>query len=134
MGCRPVMSQRPCIPPPHILAALREIFEEPVEQVCVIERSWFAWLHGRACATTRRNTILLTGDAAAFWRDPDLILHEYFHVLRQWQTGRLTVGRYVVEWLRRGYRHNCFEIEARQFAAAHRAWLGRLLEGKQGKH
>lgn len=121
------MPQTSCVPPAHILAALREIFGERVEHVRVIERSWFAWLHGRACATTRRNTILLTGNAAEFWRDPDLILHEYFHVLRQWQTGRLTLGRYLAEWLRRGYRHNCFEIEARQFAATHRERLGRLL-------
>ena len=131
---RPVMFQPPCIPPDHILTALREIFGERVEHVRIVERSWFAWLHGRACATTRRNTILLTGHAAAFWRDPDLILHEYFHVLRQWQTGRLTLWRYVAEWLRRGYRHNRFEIEARQFAAAHRERLGPLLDEKQRKH
>ena len=115
-------------PPAPLLAALQEIFGEPVEHVRVIEHSFYARLHFGARATTRRNRILLRDSAAAFWRDPDLVLHEYFHVLRQWQPGRLTIWRYVVESLRRGYWLNRFEIEARQFAAAHTARLQRLLD------
>lgn len=118
----------PCIPPARIVAALRDIFGERVEHVCVIERSAYARLHRGARATTRRNRILLRESADEFWCDPDLILHEYFHVLRQWQTRRLTVWRYLLECLRHGYWHNHFEIEARQFAATHRERLGRVLE------
>ena len=88
-------------PPAPLLAALQEIFGEPVEHVRVIEYSFYARLHFGARATTRRNRILLRDSAAAFWRDPDLVLHEYFHVLRQWQPRRLTIWRYVVESLRR---------------------------------
>ena len=115
-------------PPAPLLAALQEIFGEPVEHVRVIEHSFYARLHFGARATTRRNRILLRDSATAFWRDPDLVLHEYFHVLRQWQPRRLTIWRYVVESLRRGYWLNRFEIEARQFAAAHTARLQRLLD------
>jgi hypothetical protein len=76
-------------------------------------------MHIGARATTRRNRILLRDSAEAFWRDPELVLHEYFHVLRQWQPRRLTIWKYIKEWLRHGYWHSCYEIEARQFAASH---------------
>ena len=115
-------------PPESLRAALQEIFGEPVDHVRVIERSLYARLHFGARATTRRNRILLRDSAAAFWRDGDLVLHEYFHVLRQWQPRRLTIWRYLVESLRRGYWLNRFEIEARQFAALHSPRLQRLLD------
>jgi hypothetical protein len=108
-------------------AALYEIFGAPVDHVRVIEHSFYARLHLGARATTRRNRILLRDSAAAFWSDPDLVLHEYFHVLRQWQPRRLTIWRYVVESLRRGYWLNRFEIEAREFAATHTPRLQELL-------
>ena len=44
-----------------------------------------------------------------------LLLHEYCHVLHQWETRRLSTWRYVLEWFRRGYWDNRFEIEAREF-------------------
>ena len=116
-----------CVPPPPITAALRQVFGEPVDHVRVVERSTYARLHFGARATTRRNRILLRDSAERFWSDPELILHEYFHVLRQWQPRRLTAWRYLVESLKRGYWDNCFEIEARDFAARHRDALQRLL-------
>jgi len=122
------MLRRRSPPPAHISTALRELFGEPVDHVRVIERSLYARLHVGASATTRRNRILLRGPADDFWRDADLILHEYFHVLRQWQPRRLTIWRYIVEWLRRGYWHNQYEVEARHFAARHRVQLQKLLD------
>ena len=114
-------------PPELLRSALQEIFGEAVDHVRVIEHSLYARLHLGARATTRRNRILLRDSAAAFWSDPDLVLHEYFHVLRQWQPRRLTIWRYLVESLRRGYWLNCFEIEAREFAATHSLRLKKLL-------
>ena len=113
--------------PRSFSSALSEVFVSPVEQVRVIEHSFYARLHLGARATTRRNCILLRDSADAFWSDPELVLHEYFHVLRQWQPRRLTLWRYIVEWLRRGYWHNRFEIEARDFAALHCHRLSRLI-------
>ncbi len=57
----------------------------------------------------------------SFLSDPELVLHEYFHVLRHWATGRLTRRSYLAECCKRGYVRNRFEVEARQFAAAERA-------------
>jgi Domain of unknown function (DUF4157) len=122
------MPRPSCQPPAHVIAALREVFGESVDHVRVIERSMYARLHRGARATTRRNRILLRDSAENFWRDPDLILHEYFHVVRQWQPRRLTIWRYILEWLRRGYWHNRYEVEARRFAAAHCERLQKLLE------
>jgi hypothetical protein len=100
---------------------------EDVDDVEIVERSWYAWLHCGARATTRRNRILLRGSAAEFFADPALVLHEYFHVLRQWNTGRLSSRAYLREWLRRGYWSNRYERQARRFVdlrlAAFRARL-----------
>ena len=102
--------------------ALAEVFDVPadvIDRVRLVEHSRFARLHGRhVAATTRTGTIYLAGSRRRFVADPDLVLHEYFHVLRQWNTGTLTTWRYVVESLRRGYRRNRFEVEARAFTRA----------------
>lgn len=121
-----MLGHRSTIPASHA-SALRSIFGESVEHIRVIERSLYARLHFGARATTRRGRILLRGAAADFWNDHELVLHEYFHVLRQWQPRRLTIWRYLKESARMGYWHNCYEIEARAFAAAHVAALNRLL-------
>lgn len=114
--------------PPAIARSLSVIFGERIEHVRVVEYSLYASLHRGARATTRRGRILLRGSAAEFWKDPDLVLHEYFHVLRQWQPRRLTIWRYVIEWLRRGYWLNSYEVEARAFASQHCARLRLLLD------
>ena len=104
--------------PAEIAAPLHAVFGEGVGRVRVIENSLFARLHAGAVATTRRRGIYLTGSAADFFANPSLMLHEYCHVLLQWEPGRLTSTKYVVEWLRRGYWDNRFEVEAREFAAS----------------
>jgi hypothetical protein len=112
--------------PEGVSGALERLLGEPIGHVKVIEQSWFARLHG-ACATTRLERIYLAGSAADFFSNPWLMLHEYCHVLRQWQTGSLTVPRYLLECLRRGYWHNRFEVEARAFADERAAQLHALL-------
>jgi hypothetical protein len=96
---------------------LNVIFGEDVSGVRIVERSFYARCHGPICATTRPGKILLCGTAQDFFADPELVLHEYFHVVRQWQTGELTRRGYLVECARRGYVANRFEIAAREFAA-----------------
>ena len=117
-------------PPEHVRLALESLFGAGVERVQIIEHSMFTCLHGRAIATTRRGRIYLRGSAADFFDDPVLMLHEYCHVLKQWEPRLLTIRRYLREWLRRGYWDNPFEIEAREFAADNlhrfRALLTRL--------
>lgn len=113
--------------PGEIRAALEHLFGESVAHVRVIEYSWLARLHGRALATTRRGRIYLRGGAAGFFADPRLVLHEYWHVIGQWQRGTLTMPRYLLECLRRGYWNNRFEVEARAFAATHSGALRSLI-------
>lgn len=116
--------------PESIGAALELVFGEELRHVQIVEYSLFARLHGRMNATTRRRRIYLRGSAEDFFRDPTLMLHEYCHVLKQWEPRKLTVTRYLVECLRRGYWNNRYEIEAREFAAAQLERLTRLLQGQ----
>ncbi len=116
--------------PETVGASLELLLGEGVDQVRVIEYSLFVRLHGRAVATTRRRRIYLRGSAADFFENPWLMLHEYCHVLKQWEPRTLTVTRYLLEWVRRGYWNNRFEIEAREFADTHRDRFHRLLYGK----
>jgi hypothetical protein len=103
--------------PEHIRLALERFLGDGVGNVVVVEHSLFARLHLHISATTRRRRIYLVGSAEKFFADPALMLHEYCHVLKQWEPGHLTILRYVMEWMRRGYWDNRFEIEAREFAA-----------------
>ena len=112
--------------PETVSGALERLLGERIGHVKVIEYSWFARLHG-AFATTRLQRIYLAGSAEDFFNNPWLMLHEYCHVLRQWQTGSLTVRRYLIECLRRGYWNNRFEVEAREFADQRAAQLHALL-------
>ena len=113
--------------PVEIEAPLTAVFGEAVRGVRIIEHSLFARLHAGAVATTRRGRIYLTGSAAEFFADPVLMLHEYCHVLLQWEPGRLTRAKYLLEWLRRGYWDNRFEVEARKFAQTNLYRLQALL-------
>jgi hypothetical protein len=107
--------------------ALERVFEAPVDGVIVIENSLYALAHLGMYATTRPNRILLANSGAEFAANPELVLHEYFHVIRQWHPGHLTRWRYLTESARRGYRANRYEQEAREFAAAARERFERYL-------
>lgn len=86
--------------------------------VSIVEHSRFARLHA-AVAVTRRDAIYLRDSAEAFLANPELTLHEYYHVLCQWNTGELSVARYLAEWVRQGmsYHRIAYEAQARAFAA-----------------
>jgi hypothetical protein len=120
-------SARTAALPQDVRSALERLLGSSVAHVRVIEHSWFARLHGGAVATTRPGRIYLRGAAADFFANPWLMLHEYCHVIRQWQPGTLTAARYLLECLRRGYWNNRFEVEARVFADANVAQLRALL-------
>jgi len=111
-----------------VSAALERVFGEPVHDVVVIENSRYARAHLGMRATTRPNRILLAISGDEFSRNPELLLHEYFHVLRQWRPGRLTRWRYLKESARRGYWANCYEREAREFTAAAEVQYRRSLQ------
>ena len=104
-----------CYPPKDVQQALETLFGESVGKIKVIQYSIFVRFHWRAIATTRPNRIYLRGSGKEFFSDGPLLLHEYFHVIRQWGTGDMTIPRYLLECFRRGYWDNWFEVEAREF-------------------
>jgi len=106
-----------CYPPKDVELALEALFGESVRHVKVVQYSIFVRFHWRAIATTRPFRVYLRGSGKEFFADGPLLLHEYFHVLRQWATGDLTIWRYLVECFRRGYWDNRYEVEAREFTA-----------------
>jgi hypothetical protein len=106
-----------CQPPKDVEAALSALFGQSVRHVKVVQYSIYVRFHWRAIATTRPNRIYLRGSGKEFFNDGPLLLHEYFHVLRQWGTGELSIARYLGECFRHGYWDNRYEIEAREFAA-----------------
>jgi len=95
--------------------------------VRIIEHSLFARLHAGAIATTRWRRIYLRSSAAEFFDNPWLMLHEYWHVVGQWEPRTLTIRSYLLECLRKGYWNNRFEVEARAFADTHAHELRNLL-------
>jgi hypothetical protein len=108
--------------------ALERVFDAPVDDIIVIENSLYARAHLGMSATTRPNRILLAISGAEFAANSELLLHEYFHVVRQWRPARLTRWRYLVESARHGYRANCYEQEACEFAATSRERFERYLQ------
>jgi hypothetical protein len=120
--------------PDSIRSALKELISEQaseaIDRIRVLEHSTFARLHGRVRATTRRRCIFVRGSGTEFFADPALVLHEYCHVLLQWESGALTVPRYMHECLRRGYWNNRYEVEARAFANRHLSRFRALLTGE----
>lgn len=106
--------------PTSLRELLLELFGNTIDEVRIVEYSWINALHGWPRAVTRPQRIYLRWNAAKFYADTDLVLHEYFHVLKQWKPGRMTLARYIRMSLRHGYWNNPFEIHARRFAARHR--------------
>jgi hypothetical protein len=132
---RSLLGRRFVLPQP-VAVALERMFGEPVGAVIIVERSLYARAHWGMCATTRPNRILLAIDGKEFVSNPDLLLHEYFHVIRQWGPGQLTRGRYLVESMRCGYWDNPYEREAREFTAEaverYRRYLGEASSETRG--
>jgi hypothetical protein len=113
--------------PEPVGASLEVLFERPVLYVQIFEHSLFVRLHGPAIATTRRGRIYLRGSGAEFFDNPWLMLHEYWHVIKQWEPRTLTIRSYLVECIRSGYWNNRFEVEARAFADTHAHRLRTML-------
>jgi hypothetical protein len=120
LGRRYAIPLRTCV-------VLERVFEAPVDRVIVIEYLLYARAHPGMYATTRPNRILLANGGAEFTANPEVLLHEFFHVIRQWRPGHLTRWRYLAESARRGYRANRYEQEAREFAATARERFDRCL-------
>ena len=101
--------------PTYVISALEDLFAESVADIKVIEHSWYAAIHGNILATTRTERILLNMDGLTFSALPELVLHEYFHVVKQWRNGELTAFKYVIESAKNGYINNKYEIATNRY-------------------
>lgn len=115
-------------PPEEWTLTLGAVFgDAAVHGVEVRERVWWLWPMPWVGAITGPSRIWLRGRAEDFFADPEFVLHEYCHVLHQWDTRRLSILRYLRESLRVGYWRNAYEVEARAFASRELGRCRRLL-------
>ncbi len=108
-----------CEVSPCMKQCLEKFLYFNIDNIKVTGNSTFASLHGsETIATTRKNAIYLNISCDEFWKDEELVLHEYYHVMFQWNNGDMTLSDYVGESLKNGYWKNKYEVEARGFASA----------------
>nr|WP_254898897.1 RHS repeat-associated core domain-containing protein [Stenotrophomonas sp. NA06056] len=84
--------------------------------------------------TTRKNSIRLPPNLSMeeFFEDQKLVLHEYYHVIRQWNAGALSRRAYVAEFMRNGSAQgNKFEGAATAFAGANVSAFNKCIASKQ---
>lgn len=76
-------------------------------------------------AETRKNKIILYIPCDQFFADTETVLEEYYHVLEQWNTGRMGRLSYLLESFKKvigpgdPYEDNKYEKEAKDFARKH---------------
>jgi len=97
---------------------LADMFNVPVsdiDQIKLEAYSDFAVEHF-AYATTRVNAIYVNDSSEGFLARPLTVLEEFYHVLQQWNTGKMTLMSYAWESMKNGYDNNKYEIEAKTWA------------------
>lgn len=106
-----------CEPSQGIKKCLEKVFGKPIDKIVIEEKIKdpdYKW-----GATTRKDKIIIYIPCDAFFKDPDTFLEEYYHVLEQWNTGRLSKLKYAIEWAKHGYDKNKYEIEAKEWVKQH---------------
>jgi len=109
---------------------LEMIFGESVSGVDVRNKT----VVNNEFVTTRKNSIRLPPNLSMeeFFGDQKLVLHEYYHVIRQWNTGALSRRAYVAEFMRNGSAQgNKFEDAATEFAGANVSAFNKCIVSKQ---
>lgn len=103
-----------CKPSPCVKGCLDKIMGEDVKDVIVTSDPAMAFPY----AFTQVNTIVTRDSCSGFFGKPEIVIEEYFHVVRQWNTGRLSSFGYLRDnWTDGGYAKNRWEKEAKNFAA-----------------
>ena len=103
--CPPNSCQKKC---------LESTFGEPIDSIEVIVDIPMVTRHrgeGAKGSVTRQNAIYTSLGCDGFWPQHFHVLHEYFHVIRQWGRG-MTKASYLVSWRQK-------EREADAFAEDH---------------
>jgi hypothetical protein len=114
--------------PPRVVTS-----KEIVEFASRYDAQWFHIDPARA-RRGRWKGLIASGWHTCAIADPEFLLHEYFHVVHQWNAGRMTRFGYLLESARRGYWRNGFEREAREFAVRNLARYQRRLSDARGQN
>lgn len=127
-AANPIMATDPlgllCRLPSQWQKCLSQIFGFPVQKITVHDNSALTALTG-GMYFTMPGRIFLPGSCSDFYSSPRLVLHEYYHVVDQGDTKRMSLGKYLWEAggnVARGrdpHRDNRFEEEANFFARTH---------------
>jgi len=102
----------------HMLSCLQQIFTADAADIANVEVISTPKSGGKWFATTRPNLIIAYVPCNEFFAQHESVLEEYYHVLRQWKTGEMTLLGWLWETAKHGYEGNKFEIEAKAFASA----------------
>jgi RHS repeat-associated protein len=132
VGNNPTNSTDPfglCDPSQDIKKCLEKAFGKPIDKIIIQEKIKppdYPW-----GATTRKDKIIIYIPCSAFFNDPDTYLEEYYHVIEQWNTGRLSRLKYAIEYAKHGYDKNKYEIEAKDWVKQHLEDFKKCLQCKQ---
>jgi len=114
----------------YILGCLEETFGElppiAVHPNSSVPEAWLGY------HSTRHRRIDLVGSCNDFYSQPDLVLHEYYHVIRQWERSPfLFLLQYAKEGVLAGGMHDAIPSEqaAENFARLNRARFEKCLQG-----
>jgi RHS repeat-associated protein len=130
VGANPLAQIDPfglCKPGAKLQKCLEKIFGKSIGGIDVHNKT----VVNNDFITTRRNEIRLPPNFPCddFFNNPFLVLHEYYHVLEQWNTGELSVLKYGWEWSKHGSSDgNRYEDAANQFAREHLDELKKCLD------
>lgn len=113
----------------QILGCLEETFGElppiAVHPNSSTPEAWFGYY------STRYRRIDLVGSCEDFYSQPDLVLHEYYHVIRQWERSPfLFLLQYAKEAIQAGGEHDAIPSEqaAENFARLNRRRFEKCLQ------
>jgi uncharacterized protein RhaS with RHS repeats len=116
-----------CQPSAQMKNCLEQILEKPIDGVQIEMKP----PKKNRIADTSRNKINIYEPCDDFWAQPEIVLEEYYHVLEQWNTGRLSKLKYALASIR-GYNRNKYEREAKGWAREHVKALIDCLANREG--
>lgn len=118
-----------CEPPNAVKECLEEIFQQSIAEIKVVPyQSEPAYFIGEYSAWTGPNTINLVErdypTCESFWEDDlELTIHEYYHVVEQWNKGMTAVEYGVLSYFK--------EKDAKEFARGHVQQYRDCLDGEK---
>jgi RHS repeat-associated protein len=108
-----------CIMDDCLRQCLGQVFREPIPEIRITPEG----NRPSDAAISSPNTIDLPGSCVDFFQNDRWVLHEYYHVIRQWRRGTMTGLLYLIEAIDSGSFEapdNRYERAAEEFARRYR--------------